>query len=142
MLAAVQGQQRGIVAVQRIYLNPLTGAKAAVACPKMTLGSMTGGAARLAAAAETLAVCEGVEDALTIHAATGLSVWATLGTAGLKSVWLPENVRRVVIAADNCEPGLKAAHAAAAVFREQGRRVSIVLPPLGCKDFNALFSGV
>ena len=47
---------------------------------------MGGGAVRLAPAAETLVLAEGVETGLAVQQATGLPTWATLGTSNLKKV--------------------------------------------------------
>ena len=59
------------------------------------------------------------------------SAWATLGTSGLRSVVLPESVRRVVVAADRDPGGLRAAAALAERLEAEGRRVTIEAPPFG-----------
>lgn len=68
---------------------------------------------RLAAAGETLQLCEGIETGLALLQAAGNPTWATLGTSGLASVVLPPGVRRVVICADGDPPGEAAAMKAA-----------------------------
>jgi phage/plasmid primase-like uncharacterized protein len=138
LVAAIQAPDRAITAVHRIFLDGTTAAKANVPNPKLTLGSMNGGAVRLAAAGETLILCEGLEDGLTLLQATGLPTWATLGTAGLKGVVLPDTVKEAIIAADGDEAGQKAAIAAAERFTREGREVRIATPPQHHKDFNAL----
>jgi len=105
----------------------------------MSLGHLHGGAVRLAAATETLVLCEGIEDGLTLLQATALPVWATLGTAGLAAVLLPETVRTVLIAADNDanNAGVLAAEKLAARLKKENRRV-VAYKPAGAKDFNDL----
>ena len=104
----------------------------------MSLGQTHSGAVRLAAATETLVLCEGIEDGLTLLQATALPVWATLGTAGLAAVLLPDTVRTVIIATDNDAPGKAAAAKAAARFLNEKRQVKIAFPPASYKDFNQM----
>ena len=59
----------------------------------------------------------------------------------LRAVELPDAVREVIIAADNDEPGEKAALDAAQRFLAEGRRVKIARPSKG-SDFNDLLRGV
>jgi DNA primase len=59
----------------------------------------------------------------------------------LRSVELPAAVREVVIAADNDEPGEKAARDAAQRFLAEGRCVKIARPSKG-KDFNDVLRGM
>ena len=70
--------------------------------------------------------------------ATGLPTWATLGTAGLKGVVLPDTVQEIIIAADSDPAGQKAALAAAERLTREGHKVRIATPPQHHKDFNAL----
>ncbi len=111
--------------------------KAPVTNPKMMIGRCGGGAVRLAPAGPELVLSEGLETSLSVQQATGLPVWATLSTSGLRSVILPPEVETVVIAADADEPGEKAAQAAARRFIAEGRTVKIARPPQGM-DFNDL----
>lgn len=60
------------------------------------LGRAAGGAVKLAPAAETLLIAEGVETGLSGIEATGLPAWAALSTFGLVALALPPIVRRVV----------------------------------------------
>jgi hypothetical protein len=141
LIAAIQAPNKTITAVHRIFLCPATAKKAPVLNPKLTLGGMNGGAVRLAAATETLITCEGLEDGLTLLQATGLPVWATLGTAGLAAVLLPDTVRAVILATDNDTPGKAAAAKAAARFLNEKRQVKIAFPPASHKDFNQVLCG-
>ena len=107
----------------------------------MSLGHHKGGAVRCAQSPENLVLCEGIEDALTIQQATGLPCWATLGTAGLVAVLLPDTVRTVILATDNDTPGKAAAAKAAARFLNEKRQVKIAFPPASHKDFNQVLCG-
>jgi hypothetical protein len=95
------------------------------------LGRAKGGAARLAPAAETLLVGEGIETCLAAMQATGLPAWAALSTSGMTALILPGAVRDVVIAADQDRSGAgeRAARNAAARWRAEGRRVRIYISP-------------
>jgi len=142
IVAAVEDRAGRFVGVHRIFLRPDGSAKASIEPAKMSLGSLAGGAVRLASKlADIVVLTEGIEDGLSIAQATGLAVWAVLGTSGLRAVELPDAVREVIIAADNDEPGEKAALDAAQRFLAEGRRVKIARPSKG-SDFNDLLRGV
>ena len=140
IVAAVQGPDGRVRAIQRIFLTQDYSRKAGVQKPKMALGRLTGGAVRLGPMAARIGLSEGIEDGLTVmRAEPGLPVWACLGTSGLRSVVLPPLplAAEVVILADGDEAGETAAQAAARRFIAEGRRVSIARPSRGC-DFNDL----
>jgi len=137
MVALVQHGTRNVpVAIHRTFLRPDASGKADVEPAKMALGPIRGGAVRLAKVIDEMMIGEGVEDCLTCMAATGIPAWATLGTAGLVALDLPEHIRTVIVLADNDRPGIAAAHEAAWRWSGEGRTVRIALPPTG-KDFNA-----
>jgi putative DNA primase/helicase len=136
MLAAVEDCNGRFLGVHRTWLLPDGSGKAAINPQKAALGPIAGGAVRLAPnLAETLVLAEGIETALSVFQATGLSTWATLGTSGLRSVRLPDTVREVIIAIDADEAGELAAQAAARRFIGEGRRVRLARPPTA-RDFN------
>ncbi len=137
MVAAVQAPDRSITGVHRTFLTMDGTKKAPVSQNKMMLGRCAGGAVRLAAAAEKLALAEGIETALSVQQATGIPTWATLSTSGLKAVILSDEVREVIICADGDEAGEKAANDAAQRFLREGRVVRIARAPAGM-DFNDL----
>lgn len=134
MVAAVQNLAGEIVAVHRTFLTG-DGRRAPVEPVKMALGPLRGCAVRLAKAAATLALAEGIETALSVQQATGLATWATLGTSNLASVELPACVREVIIFADGDDPGERAALVAAERFTREYRKVRIARPAIGT-DFN------
>lgn len=138
MVAAIEDLGGQIVGIQRTFLWPDGTGKAEVEPNKMGLGRLKGCAVHLTGAAPELVICEGIETGLSILQATGLRVWAALGTANLGTVKLPGFVREVVIAADHDGPGLKAAHGAAELYRANGCRARIASPGADDWDFNDL----
>ncbi len=143
MVALVRNLGGEVVAVHRTYLQEDGAAvrKADIPKPRMVLGRSGGGTVRLAPLGPhgVLGLCEGIETGLSaMLACPGLPVWAALSTTGLEQALLPPEVRRVVILADH-DPsgaGARAAEAAAAKLRLEGREVSIALPPRAGDDFN------
>ena len=128
LVAGVQDVSGRFQGIQRTYLH---GARKADVDPvRASLGSLAGGAVRLAESSDDrLLVGEGIES--TAAAALVLDwnggAWATLGTSGLRSVELPECIREVVIAADRDAKGggQLAAAALAERLEAEGRHVSI-----------------
>ena len=141
LIAAIQGpDDKAIIAIQRTFLSADFTAKAKVSRPKMALGSIKGGKVRLAKAAPTLAICEGVETGLSIQERYGFATWCALGASNLPNIALPPvaEVGRVILCADNGEAGIREAEKAAARFDAEGRQVFVARPPAGMGDFNDL----
>jgi len=90
------------------YLTP-QGRKAPVSAQKRMYGPCKGGAVRLGAPDDVLALAEGVESALSFMQLTSMPTWATLGPSGLRSVVVPDEVERAVLAADHDGPSVAAA---------------------------------
>ena len=134
MVAAVQNKDGMVVAVLRTFLAPDGAEKAAVTPNKMALGPIAGGAARLALAADTVALVEGVEDGLALMQMTGTPVWAVLGTSGFLVVELPDHIHRVILAPDGDKAGDKVIDPAAERLTRQGIDVRVSQPPPG-KDW-------
>jgi len=99
-------------------------------------GDMNGGAIRLDQPdTEFLAIGEGIENSLVVREAfhdSGFAVptWATASASFMKSVKVPAHVIKVAIFADNDEAGIKAAQQLAARLEDEGKIVSIFVPPL------------
>jgi DNA primase len=142
LVALVTGSENRPTGIQRTFLNPAGTGKAAVPKPKLSLGRVAGGAIRLAPATDCVVVCEGLEDGLSLQQSLSFPTWATAGTGGLLALDLPQSVRDVVIAADSDEAGEKAAMAAAERFAGQGRKVRVIRPLAGFKDFNDELRGI
>jgi hypothetical protein len=141
MVAAIEDRDGRIVGVHRTWLKSDGTGKAGIEPNKMALGRVRGCTVHLTAGADELVLCEGIETGLSILQATGLHVWAALGTSNLRQVELSEFVREVIIAADNDEPGIKAARAAAEAYRTRGLQVSVVVASDAGVDFNDLIGG-
>jgi hypothetical protein len=138
LIAKVTDAQDRFMAIQRIYLAEDGSGKAPVEPQKKALGSVARGAIRLAAEADRIGICEGIETGLAVmHAKPDLPVWAALSTSGVKGVVLPPGIREVIILADGDDDGERAAKAAANRFVREGRSVKIARPPRG-HDFNDL----
>jgi putative DNA primase/helicase len=135
MVVAVQRPDGKIVAVQQTWLTP-DGKKAGVTPQRITTGALGTGAVRLGAAAEVMGLAEGVETALSAMQLTGITVWASLGSARLHQVELPLCVKEVHIFVDNDEPGRAAARRAPEVHTRLGRHVLLRSPADECGDWN------
>jgi hypothetical protein len=143
MVAAVtRWPSREVIAVHRTFLTHDGRGKAQVSEPKLSLGSIGGGAVRLAPAAETMAVAEGVETGLSFQQMTDTPTWAALNAGGIEQLVLPPLplAAEVTIACDNDRDdsfrGEQAAERAARKWTIEGRRVRIMLPGIDGQDFN------
>lgn len=137
MLAAATNYAGKVCAAHRTFLSPDGKGKAPVSPAKMTLGPVGGLSCHLAEAGEELAVTEGIETGLSVQAATAIPTWAALSAGGIRNLILPPLplASSVTICADNDPVGLRSAQDAAFMWREQGRKVRVALPPEGM-DFN------
>lgn len=134
MVAAVINLAGAVVAVQRTFLAPDGGGKAAIENPKRSLGSIARGAVQLAPAGAMVGLAEGIETGLSAIELFHVPVWCALGS-NLAGVRLPRGVRQVAIFADRGAAGEAAAEKARETFRLQGREVTVRLPAIG-EDFN------
>lgn len=130
MVAAVCNLDRKITGIVRTYLTH-DGRKAPLNRPRMALGTLTGGAVRLAPTTDRVWLTEGVEDGLALIQMMGKPTWALLGTSGYKSVVLPENIRTVILAPDGDDAGQAVILEAAARLAGQGREVRVAKLPAG-----------
>ena len=143
LVAAVRDVSGAVTGVQRIWLAPDGRGKADVAKPKRSLGTIRGGAIRLAepGADGALAICEGPETGLSLQTMLGLPVWVAAGASFMPAMQFPPAVRSIVIGADNDPAGQRAAQQSAQAFAAQGLAVRIVHPLEGYDDFNAELTG-
>jgi putative DNA primase/helicase len=119
--------------------------KAAIDACKLTLGQLRHGGVWLTSLekiGEQLAVAEGIETALSVMQITNLPTVAALSAAGMRSLRWPPQVRRLWIAADNDEAGLKAAELLLARALRAGLQAHIKVPAQGENDFNDLLRRV
>ena len=115
--------------------------KAATDASKLTLGQLRYGGvwlSRIEEIGEQLAVAEGIETALSVMQLTKLPTVAALSAAGMQSLVWPPQVRRLWIAADNDEAGLKAATRLLERALRAGLQVQLKIPANGKNDFNDL----
>lgn len=137
MLTAVRNvlSTRGVTGLHRTFLTP-EGRKTDIEPVKAMLGSVMGGAVRLAPAGPILGVCEGIETALSVQQDTRLPTWAALSAGGIRGLVLPEVVQSVVIGADHDPVGLSSAYETADKWARQGLSVRVAYPPTSGQDFN------
>lgn len=141
LVAAVCEPAGDLIGIQRTFLTD-EGRKAGVPEVKLSLGRVAGGAIHLGPPVASVVVTEGLEDGLTLAQALGRSVWVSAGTSMLPRVELADVTRAVVIGADGDAAGEAAANKAAHAFAVAGRKVRIMRPAPGFKDFNAELMGV
>jgi Toprim domain len=114
--------------------------KAATDASKLTLGQLRHGGVWLTPVEEIskqLVVAEGIETALSAMQITKLPTVAALSAAGMQSLRWPPQVRRLWIAADNDQAGLKAAEVLLGRALRAGLQGQIKVPAKG-NDFNDL----
>jgi hypothetical protein len=104
--------------------------KAEVPKAKISIGAKLGRPIVLAPVNDLLglAITEGIEDALSAHAATGLGAWAASSAGDLPKLAdkVPEYIEAVTIFQDDDEPGRAGAAALAERLRERGIEIHIV----------------
>lgn len=96
----MQGPDGHAVTLHRTYLKE--GLRALGSQSKKLLSAgINGAAVRLDEATDELALTEGIETALAVRLQTGKPTWAAINCGNLERIWIPEQVRRVCIYADN-----------------------------------------
>lgn len=156
VMTLVRDAEGRAITMHRLWLERLdakTVVKAPVDCPKklypLTEGaSMSGGAIRFGKpVGRTLGIAEGIETALAVTAATGMTTWACVSASIMPSFVPPEGVDTVVVWADkdrakaqpllpNGEqrppkhPGLDAARALQKRLWSEGIKAAVQLPPV------------
>jgi putative DNA primase/helicase len=141
MVALVEHAEHGPVAVHCTFLAIDGSMKATLEPNKKCLGPVGGGAVRLGPMRhdQWLVIGEGIESTASAMQLWGMSSgWAALSAGNMRNLVIPPEAQRIVIAADNDESGVgqEAARDAAWLWREEGRRVRVALPPLPGVDFN------
>jgi len=142
------------VATHRIFIAPRGAGwgKAPIRDPKKAFGPIKGGLIPIwrgasgkplkeCQADDTIAICEGIEDALTL--ALHMPEWrilACINLGNMADVILPENAADVVLVFDRDGENPRARDGrqrAVENLLSQGRSVREIRPPEGHKDFNA-----
>jgi putative DNA primase/helicase len=140
LVAGISRADRKVIAVQRTFLSS-DGSKAKVHFPRLTTAALGTSAVRLGAVDDVIGIAEGVETALAAMELTGVPCWACLGAQRLSKSALPLSVREVHIFADNDEPSVLHATAAAKHYALSGRRVYLRRPRDGFNDWNDVLLG-
>jgi hypothetical protein len=114
-----------VMAVQLVKLKPDGSGKADVEPNKIIIGRGALGVPIVLAPPNDLlglAVCEGIEDALSIHAATGLGAWASGGAGRMPALAdaVPDYIDFVRVVADRDPAGIKGARGLAEGLRQRG----------------------
>jgi hypothetical protein len=135
LVAAISDAQGAIQGVQVTLLSAHGTAKAALATPRRVIGKLMGGLVRLADVQDELAVGEGVETMLTASDVFGVPAWAALSADNLGRLIIPLPLRRLIIAADNDEAGIRAAQSLRPRMA-RSTRVEIEPAPAGFNDWN------
>lgn len=138
MVAAVAlWPSKTISGVHRTYLTSDGSGKAPLSPSKMMLGSIKGGAVRLAAPGPQLILAEGIETALSCLYATHVPTWSCLSASGMMGIVVPslEITQEIIICADGDAAGQNAADKLAKRLHGAGYIVRIVPSPQG-QDFN------
>ncbi len=138
MVAPIFSPEGELLTYHITYLS--NGQKAVVDSPKKIkppIKPITGGAIRLHTYSDTLAVAEGIETALAVHQEYQMPVWATVSANGMESLVLPDDVRSVLIFADNDKSfaGQKAAYSLARQLTNQRKKVEVFVPEKSGTDF-------
>ena len=137
MLAEIVDAAGEMTGLHRTYLRPDGAGKAAVEPAKASLGVVWGGAIRLHPhdSARPLVIGEGIETAASAGILLQAPAWAAVSAGNLGGgVVLPEEVRDVIIAADDDQEGERRAQQAAWRWNREGRSARIARPRAG--DWN------
>lgn len=104
---------------------------------KRSFGPIKGGYVQLSEIEpkKALIIGEGTESTLSAMQRTSLPGIATLGTSGMISL-IPPDCSEIIIAADNDEPGIRAANALARRLADGGYEVRIAAPEVDGDDWN------
>jgi phage/plasmid primase-like uncharacterized protein len=110
LVAAVTNHDGEITGIHRTFLDPDRNDKANLISPRRSLGAILGNGVRFGVIDEFAIIGEGIETVLSLKSvAPHLPMISALSAAHLAAWRPPPNLRRLVVAADNDEPGRNAA---------------------------------
>lgn len=130
LLIAVR-EIRTLVAIQRIFLDPVT----ADYTRKVMLGRPLAGSWRGRGEGPTLAIAEGFETADAFARLNNIPCWASLGARRLDQLVIPANLTTLLIAEDNDPEGHRAAEKAEGHYVRPGLTIRRTPPPHPFKDW-------
>lgn len=132
LVTAWDGERTGL---QRIWLDPAGQTKAAVSTPRRAMEHLLGNAVRFGAARDVMLVGEGIETVLALRSALPtMPMAAALSTGHLAAFLPPSGLRRLYIARDHDEAGLRATDVLASRMQAAGIEAIVLTTTLG--DFN------
>lgn len=135
LLAAVTDLDGTITGVHRTWLARDGSSKAPIATPRRAMGLLLGYGVRFGVAEDIVAVGEGIETMLALRCALPtLSTIAALSANHLAALVLPPGLRRLYVARDNDEAGLRAAATLSKRTERQGIEAIVLYPHTS--DFN------
>jgi len=130
-----------INSIHRTFLSPDGSQKADVANPKKLLGSAKGAGVLfgIPKTGQPVLVGEGIETVLTGVQACGYCGIAALSATNLEKIELPEVIKdiRIIVDHDLNGVGQRVAETLRQKLFNQGRKVSLIIPPIG-QDLNDL----
>lgn len=131
VVAPVVDIQGNLQSVHRTYIGPAENRKKLMPA----VDTITGAAVRLFEIFDTLGIAEGIETAIAAAELSGIPTWAAISAGGLEKIAIPDDVKRVVIFADNDRNfvGQKAAFALA--HRLKDYEVDVRIPPIAGTDW-------
>lgn len=136
LLAALEADA-GVIALERLFLDPRTGLSADdLDPPKRLIGRPLGATVRFGAATNVLGLAEGWETAWSAHILLGIPVWATLGADRLPLVTVPDRVEHLILLPDDDAPGHNGAGRANEAHAQPGRTIETLLPGGRFNDWN------
>lgn len=134
MIAAVRTADGELVTLHKTFLSE-EGRKAAIEVPKRISvlpegRSLNGCAIHVGRAGKVLGLAEGIETALSVTTATGITCWPCISANCLKTVVIPKGVETVLIFADKdrSRTGEVAAEALCERLRSEGFKTRIYCP--------------
>ncbi|MBA3898091.1 MAG: toprim domain-containing protein [Sphingomonadaceae bacterium] len=133
LLVAVRAG-RQLTAIQRIFLDPATGAYT----EKVMIGSPGQGAWQGAVPCDLLAIAESFEDAAAFMKLGHGPCWTSLGAGRLHLLTFPARVKTIIIAEDNDDEGRRASRRAWTDYRAKDLTVHRIKPPEPHKDWAAV----
>ncbi len=126
----------GIIAVQRILLDPATGEKryhAALREAKLTLGLVRHAAMRIGGqpTGDVLRLAEGFEEAVSVTQLSDgkFKVWGAGGIRRYGLIAIPERIRKIVIYSQHGQEAAQAIEDARDHLTANDRELKIILPP-------------
>jgi hypothetical protein len=129
LVAAVTDNGGEIRGIHRTFLDPASHDKANVVSPRRSLGAILGNGVRFGVIDDFVIIGEGIETVLSLKSAfPDTPMVAALSAAHLAAWRPPSNLRRLVVAADNDEPGRSAAYRLCVRMREWRIDTTAIIP--------------